>query len=168
MAFVTVIEAGVGDEFTVWGNIRRLVGTVAMGELCEGTVNNADFEEFGVEGFVFVVCGAIHGKDKRLSIGSPGGIGATKIADARTMGEIAGSQLTRCTAVCGYDENLRIAGFQVSRAVEAVDEIFINLGCVGPLGALGCSGERGDFWKSGGDERGESEQPSVRRPGNAG
>src|ERR1700683_1210890 len=120
MALVTVIEASVGDEFTVWGNIRRLVGTVAMGELCEGTVSNADFEEFRVEGFVFVVCGAIHGKDERLSIGSPGGIGGTKIADTGAMGEISGSQLTRRTPVCGYDENLRIAGFQVSGAVEAV------------------------------------------------
>jgi hypothetical protein len=90
MALVTVIKAGVGDELAVGGNIRGVVRTVAMGELGEGAVCDADFEEFRVERFVLVVCGAIHGKDERFSIGSPGSVGAAKIADARAMGEIAG------------------------------------------------------------------------------
>ncbi len=84
------------------------------------------------------------------------------------MGEIAAGELTRRTAVGGNDENLRIAGFQISRAVEAVDEVLIDLRCVGPLRALGCGRERGDFRRSGGDQRSEGDLRSVRRPGNAG
>src|SRR5215469_5572604 len=134
MALVPVIEADVGDEFAIGGNIRGFVGTVAMGELREGAVSDADFEEFGVERFVLIVRGAIHGKDERFPIGSPGGIGSTKVSVTRAVGEIAGGELTRRAAVGGNDENLRIAWFQVSRAVEAVDEVLIDLRCLGPFG----------------------------------
>src|SRR4029077_9702897 len=54
------------------------------------------------------------------------------------------------------------------RAVEAVDEVLINLGCVGPLGALRCGRKRRDFGRSGGDERSEGDLLSIRSPGNTG
>ena len=60
-----------------------------MGELRKSAVIKADFKEFGVQRFVLIVRGAIHGKDERLSLRSPGHVGATKIAGARAVGKIA-------------------------------------------------------------------------------
>src|SRR5271169_246108 len=84
------------------------------------------------------------------------------------MGKIAGGELPRRAAVGGNNENLRIARLQVSRAVEAVDEVLINLRWIGPLGALRCGGKRRNLRRCGGDQGSEGDLPSIRSPGNSG
>src|SRR5208282_1537261 len=84
------------------------------------------------------------------------------------MGEVAGGELARRPAICGHHKNLRIARLQISRAVEAVDEVLIHFGCVGPLGAFGGCRKRGYLWRCGRDQRSKSDLPSIRSPGNSG
>src|SRR5208282_3073731 len=165
VALVAVVEAGVGDELAVGGNVRGLIGTVAMSELREGAVGDAEFEDLGGERLVLVIRSAVHGNDERLSVGGPGGVRTAKIAGAGTVGKLSGGELTRRAAVGGHDENLRIAGLEVAGAVESVDEVLIDLGRIRPLGALGRGGKRGDLRRSGGDQRGKGNLLSIGRPG---
>src|SRR4029077_6293346 len=133
----------------------RVVGTVAVTSLRKGTVRDTELKDFRVQRFVLVVGGAIHRKDQRLSIGSPRGVGASKPARTRAVGKFPGGQLARSSSVGSNHENLRIPGFKITRSVEAIDQVFINLRRIRPLRALRCRGKRGYFRRSRRNERAE-------------
>jgi len=121
VALEAIIEADVGDEFAVGRNVWGLLGAIAVRELAQGAIGDIKFEEFGVQRLVLIIGGAIHGKDKRLSVGGPGGVRTPKIAHAGAMGKFAAGELARSPTIGSNNENLRIAGFKIAGTVEAID-----------------------------------------------
>ncbi len=78
--------------------------------------------------------------------------------------EVAVADLARGAAFRGNDENLHEAGFQIARAVEAIDEAIVGGGWIGPFGSRGRRGKIGDVRTFAENERGEGEHFSVGRP----
>src|SRR6266850_6846339 len=131
VALIAIVVAGVSDEFSVGRNSRRIVRSLAVRERAQGTVGDTKFVDFIVEVFVIRLGMAIDGNDHVLAIRGPGGARGAEFVAA--VGEIAVGDLPGRATLGVDDKNLHVAGFQVSRAIEAIDEAVVHGGRIGPL-----------------------------------
>src|SRR6267143_628574 len=141
VTLVAVVETGVGDPLSVGRYGRRVIGSFAVGQGAEGTVSDAELIDFGIEILVIGFGMSVDGKDEVLSIGSPGGARGAEFVAA--VGEIAIGDLPRCATLSVHDKNLHVAGLQVPRAIEPIDEAIVDGGGIGPLCARRRSGKIG-------------------------
>src|SRR6267378_5226635 len=162
VTLVAVVETDVGDPLSVGRYGRRVVGSFAVGQGAEGAVSDAELIDFGIEILVIRFGMTVDGKGEVLSIGSPGGArGAEFVA---TVGEIAVGDLPGRATLGVDDKNLHVAGLQVPRAIETIDEAIVHGGRVGPLCARRRSGKVGEMGTLSENESGEGEHRSIRRP----
>src|SRR6267143_3132361 len=131
VTLVAVVETGVGDPLSVGRYGRRVIRSFAVGQGAEGTISDAELIDFGVEILVIGFGMSVDGKDEVLSIGSPGGARGAEFVAA--VGEIAIGDLPRCATLSVDDKNLHVAGLQVPRAIETIDEAIVGGGRIGPL-----------------------------------
>src|SRR3974377_1004268 len=158
MALVAVVEAGISNELAVGRDGRGVVWAFAVRELPDGSIGGGDLEDLCMKRFGFKIGGAVHGDDDRFAFGCPDSVGAAEFAGVGAVRKIAGGELARGAAVGGDDEDLGVAGLEVAGTVEAIDEVFVDFGRVGPLGAFGSGGHGGGFLKRGG---GKGEEETV-------
>src|SRR5260370_25123420 len=141
MTLVAIIEASVGNEFPVGRNGGGIVRTFASGQRAKRAVGDAEFVDFSVEEFVIGFGMAIDGSDQVLAIGRPGrAIGAKFVAAVR---EIAVGDLARGAAFAVYNEELHVAGFEITGAIKTINQTIVGGGRIGPF----CARRRG--WQIG-------------------
>ena len=164
VALIAIVVTGVSDEFSVGRNGRRIVRSFAVRERAQGTVGDTKFVDFIVAVFVIRLGVAIDGNDQVLAIGGPGGArGAAEFVAA--VGEIAVGDLPWRATLGVDDKNLHVAGLQVPRAIEAIDEAVVGGGRIGPLCARRRNGKISEMGTLSEDKRGEGEHLSIGRPG---
>src|SRR5260370_6148469 len=131
MTLVAIIEAGVGNEFPVGRNGGRIVRTFASGQRAKRAVGDTEFVDFSVEEFVIGFGMAIDGSDQVLAIGRPGrAIGAKFVAAVR---EIAVGDLARGAAFAVYNEELHVAGVEITGAIKTIHQPILRSVTIVPL-----------------------------------
>src|SRR5712691_4333134 len=96
---------------------------------------------------------AIDGSDQVLAIGRPGcARGAEFVA---TIREIAVGDLARSTALAVYDEELHVAGFEIARPIETINQTIVGGGRIGPFRTGRRSRQIGDVRTLSQNESGE-------------
>src|SRR5260370_24769107 len=141
MTLVVIIDASVGNEFPVGRNGGRIVRTFAGGQRAKRAVGDAEFVDFSVEEFVIGFGMAIDGSDQVLAIGRPGrAIGAKFVAAVR---EIAVGDFARGAAFAVYNEEVHVAGFEITVAIKTINQTIVGGGRIGPF----CGRRRG--WQIG-------------------
>ncbi len=163
VALIAIIVAGVSDEFSVGRDNWRIVGAFAIGKGTKGAVCDAEFVDFAVKVFVIGFGMAIDGNDQILGIGCPGRTAGTEFV--ATVREIAVGDLAWCAAFAVNDEDLHVAGFEIARPIETINQTIVGGGRIGPF----CAGRRGrkigDVGAFGRNESGEREHFPIGRPG---
>src|SRR5882672_8307494 len=143
VTLIAVVETGVGDPLSVRRYRGRVIRSLAVGQCAKRAVGDAELIDLGIKIFVIGFGMAVNGKDEELSIGSPGGARGAEFVAA--VGEIAVGDLPGRATLGVDDKNLHVAGLQVPRAIETIDEAIVHGGRIGPLCARRRSGKIGEM-----------------------
>src|SRR5579864_6523600 len=94
----------------------------------------------------------VRGEDQVLAVGSPTGFASASRTFRAGEWQVAAGELARSSAFGGDHKALSVSGFEISTAVEAVNEVVVDFRRIGPFRAFWRFGQRCDLQRIGGNE----------------